>query len=447
MSFESFQTPVGRVAIREPTSGVTQSLPVVEGKGKGIATDEQRRTPMTEEASTRPLAQPEDDTSANIVCDTPSPPNDETGVEAEMFDSEGDIEILNVGEEKGKDVSNTVVLKERIVKLDEGQAGLDPGNTLESQPPPDEDQAGSNPGPSHVALAGPNPKPMHADFIVAVYPKVHESLKHTTKEHVLLENPTSSSGTLSSMKNLDDAFTYGDQFLHDKPMEEEPDKSESPYLSTPVIDLTQPKLVSPPIQEPRFTATTTTTTTTLPPPPPLQQQSTTDLTLAARVSALEHICANFEKKNKVKDQTAQALSSKIFTLENLDLELSEFEMKEILHDRMFESGPYRSQSEHAALYEALEASTNRENREEFMDVTAKSRKRHRDDQDPPLPPAKDSDQSKKKRYDSDVFASQQPQAQTSSAWKSSDTKEASSSSSQQKTAPQSKQRVDDIPIP
>ncbi|GJT79381.1 hypothetical protein Tco_1053723 [Tanacetum coccineum] len=41
MSLESFKAPVGGVAIREPTSGVTRSLLIVEGKGKGIATDEQ----------------------------------------------------------------------------------------------------------------------------------------------------------------------------------------------------------------------------------------------------------------------------------------------------------------------------------------------------------------------------------------------------------------------
>ncbi|GKC44727.1 hypothetical protein Tco_1062449, partial [Tanacetum coccineum] len=41
MSLESFQAPVSGVAIREPTLGITQRLPVVEGKGKGIATDDQ----------------------------------------------------------------------------------------------------------------------------------------------------------------------------------------------------------------------------------------------------------------------------------------------------------------------------------------------------------------------------------------------------------------------
>ncbi|GJU78201.1 retrovirus-related pol polyprotein from transposon TNT 1-94 [Tanacetum coccineum] len=58
---------------------------------------------------------------------------------------------------------------------------------------------------SHVALAGPNPEHMHDVFLATNYPKVHESLKHTTKEHVHLENPPSSSRTLSSMKNLEDS--------------------------------------------------------------------------------------------------------------------------------------------------------------------------------------------------------------------------------------------------
>ncbi|GJZ37821.1 copia protein [Tanacetum coccineum] len=453
MSLELFQEPVGGVAIREPTSGITRSLPVVEGKGKGIATDEQatqsllelqhpkkksttdqyifqRQTPVTGESSTGPPAQPQDDTSANVIRDTPYPTDVETGADTENSNSEGDTEILNVDEEQGENVSNIVALKEKIVELNKGQTGSDPGNTLESRPPPDEDQARPNPGQSHVALAGPNPEPMHEDFVVIVYPQVHESLKHTTKEHIHIENSLSSSGTLLLMKNLDDAFTFGDQFLNDKPTEEARGKSNvesevesmvtvpihqasssAPPLSTPIIDLTTLKPVSPPTQEPVFAATTaTTTTTTLPPPPPPQQQSTTDPKLANRVSALEEICANLAKKNKLQDQTTQALSSKIFTLKNHDLELSEFEMKEILRDRMFESSYYRSQPEHAALYEALEASMDRENREEFVEATDKS-------------------------------------PQTSSAWKTSDIREAPSSSSKQKTITQSEQPVDDVPIP
>ncbi|GJW44176.1 hypothetical protein Tco_0072975 [Tanacetum coccineum] len=84
-------------------------------------------------------------------------------------------------------------------------------------------------------------------------------------------------------------------------------------------------------------------------------------------------------------------------------------MKEILHDWMFESGSYRSHPENSALYEALESSMDHENREEFLETTAKSRKRY--------------------------------------PWKTSDTREAPSISSKQKTAPQSEQPIEDVPIP
>ncbi|GKB85306.1 hypothetical protein Tco_0957578 [Tanacetum coccineum] len=447
-SLESFQAPIDRVAIREPASGITHKLPVVE---------------VIKDASTGPSAQPQDDTSANVVRDTLSPADAETGADTENTNSEADTKILNVGEEQGEDVSNTVVLEERIIELDEGQAGLEIGKTPESRPPPEhelmeEDQAGSNPGQSHVALVGPNREPMHEDFIASVYLKVHESLKHTTKEQVLIENPPSSTRTLSSMKNLEHNFTFGDQFINDKPTEEEPGKanvetevesmvtvlihqvSSSVHpLSTPVIDLSPPKPLSPPVQEPIITSTTKTTTATLPLPSPLQQQSTTDPKLVTHVSVLENICANFKKKPKLQDKTIQALSSRVYTLENHDLyskidkqvnkvvkeavhdalqapildrfrDLSNVQMKEILHDRMFESGSYKSHPYHKALYKALEVSIDRGNREEFIKAKDKS-------------------------------------LQTSSAKKTSNIREPPSSFSKQKPACQSEQSVDDVPIP
>ncbi|GKA82398.1 hypothetical protein Tco_0789146, partial [Tanacetum coccineum] len=163
----------------------------------------------------------------------------------------------------------------------------------ESQPLPDddkidEDHAGPDPGESRVALAGPNTKPTHDDFMANVYLNVHEGLKFPADEHVILEDPLSSTKTLSSMKNLDDAFTIGDQFINDKSTEDGPEKlnveaevvfmvtvpiyqasSLVPPLSTPVIDLSPPKSVSSTTQAPIFTSTTTTTITTLPLPPPL----------------------------------------------------------------------------------------------------------------------------------------------------------------------------------
>ncbi|GKF17153.1 hypothetical protein Tco_0062071 [Tanacetum coccineum] len=127
----------------------------------------------------------------------------------------------------------------------------------------DEDQAGPDPGESRVALAGPNPKPTHDEFMANVYLNAHESLKFPADEHVILEDPLSSTGILSSMKNLDDAYTIGDQFLNDKSTKDESGKlnveaevvsmatvpiyqafsSISP-LSTPVINLSPPKPIS-----------------------------------------------------------------------------------------------------------------------------------------------------------------------------------------------------------
>ncbi|GKA29403.1 hypothetical protein Tco_0715648 [Tanacetum coccineum] len=241
----------------------------------------QRRILVTEEASTRPSTQPEDNTSANIVCETPSPTDAETGETTDKTNSEGDTEILNIGEEQGEDVANKVNLKEKTTKIYKGQDGPDPGK-------------------SYVALAGLDPEPMHNDFVTTMYPQVHERLKHPDKEHAHEENPLSSTGTLSSMKNLD-AYTYGDQFFNDKPTEEDPRKtnmetevnsmvtvpihqasSSIPTLSTPVIDPSTTKPSSSPAQAPTFIATTE-TTKTLPLPPQHQSFSVPDL--ASRVSA------------------------------------------------------------------------------------------------------------------------------------------------------------------
>nr|GEY43745.1 hypothetical protein [Tanacetum cinerariifolium] len=123
--------------------------------------------------------------STNIVHEFPSPVDAETGADSDKTTSE-------------------------TAELDEGQARSDPGKTLESRPPPEqefmeEDQAGLDPRVSRVALAGPNPEPTHKEFMDNMYPDVHGSLKLPVDEHVILEEPLSSSETLSSMKNLDDA--------------------------------------------------------------------------------------------------------------------------------------------------------------------------------------------------------------------------------------------------
>nr|GFA75472.1 hypothetical protein [Tanacetum cinerariifolium] len=90
-----------------------------------------RRTSTTLEESTGPFAQPQDDTSANIVRDTLSLTDAETGANSENTNSEAETEVLKFDEEKGEETSNSVVLKEKTVELDEGQAGSDPGKGFE----------------------------------------------------------------------------------------------------------------------------------------------------------------------------------------------------------------------------------------------------------------------------------------------------------------------------
>ncbi|GJY74740.1 hypothetical protein Tco_0479171 [Tanacetum coccineum] len=388
MSLESFQAPIGGVVIREPDPGVIRKLPEVEGKGKDSTNDAENVAVM------------------------------------EQSNNEADTEILNVEEVQGEEVSHTVALEERTGKLDEVQAGSDPSKTPESRPLPErqfmeEDQA------------GPNPEPMHEDFIATVYPAVHESLKLTTEEQVHIENPPSSSRTLSLIKNLEDAFIFGDQFINDKSTEEEPGKAnvetkvESmvtvpihqasslvPPLSTPIIDLSPPKPVSPHVQEPIFT-----TTTTLPPPPSPLPQSATDLDLANRVSALEREIDK-QVNEVVKEAVHNALQA---PLRERFRDLSEFQMKEILHDRMFESGSYRSHPDHITLYEALEI---------LLYLLQRT-----------------LIEARKKKQDSNASASKQPPVQKFSAWKTSDIREAPFSSSKQNPASLSAQPIDENPIP
>ncbi|GJS89483.1 retrovirus-related pol polyprotein from transposon TNT 1-94 [Tanacetum coccineum] len=168
-------------------------------------------------------------------------------------------------------------------KQDEGQAGSNPGDAAESQPQS-----------SYVVHAGPNlehmdseaidastqqeTKQMDEEFTTTAYPNVQENLKLPTKDQVIIEEPASSTGTLSSLQNFAKELSLTNQFF---------DTLSVPPMTSPVIDLTVSHPVSIMIHAllPTSTATAraTTTTTSLPPPPPQPQQSTTDPILVRRI--------------------------------------------------------------------------------------------------------------------------------------------------------------------
>nr|GEY33644.1 hypothetical protein [Tanacetum cinerariifolium] len=163
--------------------------------------------------------------------------------------------------------------------------------------------------------------------------------------------------------------------------------SSVPPLSIPVIDPTPPKPVPSTTQAPIFTATTTTkTTTTTTLPPPLQQQISLVPDLASRVLALEQVYVPHMINQTINEVVKEAIYVALQApLRDRFRELPEEDMKEILHQRMFKSGFYKLLPEHVALYEALEASMEHANRDEFLAEKEKSCHRVVPDVSKPLP--------------------------------------------------------------
>ncbi|GKC44867.1 hypothetical protein Tco_1062589 [Tanacetum coccineum] len=93
---------------------------------------------------------------------------------------------------------------------------------------------------------------MDDEFLATAYPKVHENLKLITGERVINDKPESHSGSMSTLKNLDDSFNFGDQFLHDKPTEDDQEKSKAREESDSTIPDSshQTETSSPPVIAP-----------------------------------------------------------------------------------------------------------------------------------------------------------------------------------------------------
>nr|GEW73210.1 ribonuclease H-like domain-containing protein [Tanacetum cinerariifolium] len=241
---------------------------------------------------------------------------------------------------------------------DEGQTGSNPDEISEGQARPDPGNAGADVQsiPSSVVHAGsdrehmdldvadvssqPSMEQLDEEFTITAYPKVQENLKLTVEEQVLLEEPASSSGTLSSLQHLSKDISFGDLFFSDKPSEADNDKttaetkvesivsvtiqqdmSSIPLMTSPIIDLTS-RPESPKVHQ-QFKATTTettttTTTTTLPPPPP-QQQSTTEAMMMKSIDELEHIMANLIQENKEMEDRLDKHGARLYKLEQLDI--------------------------------------------------------------------------------------------------------------------------------
>nr|GEW42141.1 hypothetical protein [Tanacetum cinerariifolium] len=248
-----------------------------------------------------------------------------------------------VTESKSKPMEKVVPGADKVGQSEsEGQAGPDPSAQAEAGPDPGNAGSEMQSIPSHVVHAGSDREQMDLDtanvppepsqeqldegFAVTVYLKVQENLKLIVEEHVLLEDPASSSGTLSSLQHRSKDISFADLFFNDKPSEADNGKTTAkievesmvsvtiqqdlstlpplmwtiPPMTSPIVDLTS--IPESPKAQQQFrattTETTTTTTTTTLPPPTDQQQSTTEAMMIKRIDELEHIMANLIKVNK-----------------------------------------------------------------------------------------------------------------------------------------------------
>ncbi|GJQ95084.1 integrase, catalytic region, zinc finger, CCHC-type containing protein [Tanacetum coccineum] len=157
------QAHVGGVAIRDPVSETIPKLPEVVGK---VLRDQ---TPH--DSTTGPSSQPKDDTSEKVVhksSSTTDSERTESGTEAAA--PKGD-------KEQGEVASSTMTSGVGISIRTEDQAGSDPGKAHEALAGLDpesmqEDQTGSDSGKVHVSLAGPNPEHTDEEFLATAYPKI-----------------------------------------------------------------------------------------------------------------------------------------------------------------------------------------------------------------------------------------------------------------------------------
>nr|GFA39976.1 hypothetical protein [Tanacetum cinerariifolium] len=158
------------------------------------------------------------------------------------------------------------------------------------------------------------------------------------------------------------------------------DMSSIPLVTTLIIDL--PSRPESPIGHQQLKATTTeTTTTTILPPPSQEQQSTTDAMMMTRIDILHQVSRAVDEV--VTDAVDWAMQA---PLRNRFRDLPEADMKEILHQPMWETDSYKTHEDHMQLYEALGKSMNRDYSEELAkDLTEAHKKKKKSRESPKMP--------------------------------------------------------------
>ncbi|GJX33332.1 retrovirus-related pol polyprotein from transposon TNT 1-94 [Tanacetum coccineum] len=347
--------PLPPVVFRETDTGKFQPLTEVEGKGKEKVGDEQ---------------------AARVLLNLQTPQK-KSPTEQYIFQRRTSAPTEPSGHDESSSLYAELGLTESDTESDEEVPPVVKSGA------PDEGQAGPNPG-------------------------IQDEDAEATDDTMIPKEPASSTGTLSSLQHLAKDFSFGDQFFNDKPPEANNEKatantkaesmvfvtihqdtSSIPPMTSPVIDLvTVPD--SPTVHRTLPTTTTATAITTTIimttiPLPHQPQQVSSDSILLNLLGELEQHIADLVDANQALEERLDKHGSRLYRERFRDL--PEANMKEILHNRMWESKSYQTHEDHMSLYEALEKSIARDNRDQLLSDLAETRKKKKKRQGSPKTPS------------------------------------------------------------
>nr|GEV05044.1 retrovirus-related Pol polyprotein from transposon TNT 1-94 [Tanacetum cinerariifolium] len=367
--------PLPLVVIREPESGKYQPLPEVPRKGKTNVIEEQVAHDLLS------LQKPKRKALWISTYSKGAPPH--------LLDPP-DMMTHHMLSLHGLNARNLKRLCLGLMR--EVKAGSNPDETSKGQVGPDPGNVGAEVQYilSPVVHAGldrehmdldaadvlpqPSTEQLDEGFTTTAYPKVQENLKLTVEEQVFDKPSEANNDKATAETEVESMVSVTIQ----------QDMSSIPQMTSPIIDLTS-RPESPKVHQQfkaTITETTTTTTTTTLPPPPAQQQSTTESMMMKCIDIPQQVSkAVGEVVTDAVDWATQA------PLRNCFIDLPEANMKEILHQRIWETESYKSHEDHLRLFEALEKSMNCDRSEELaQDLAEACKKKKKSRESPKTPP-------------------------------------------------------------
>nr|GEX90877.1 hypothetical protein [Tanacetum cinerariifolium] len=319
--------------------------------------------------------------------DGPSSQPEDEGITMTNSETESDEIVTPINKEKDASNRKLTEINARVQdegqsrsnsgKQNEGKAGSNPGNAAEFQPQP-----------SHVVHVGPNlelmylafsdastqqnPEQMDEEFTTAAYPNVQENLKLPTEDQEEELEKTNAESEVQSMVSV--------------PIHQDTSNNHNNHNNN--------------------SSTTTTSTTT--------KHHRSDL-ITKCIGELEQHMINLIQDKSGREERLNKHGSRLYNLKNLNIpqivskaddeiitgafdwalqaplharfrDLPAADMKEIILQRMKETGSYKTHEDHKNLYEALEKSMNHDHSDQLQADLVKARKKRQKRSDSPRTP-------------------------------------------------------------